>query len=69
MKTVSDFIDELGGTVAVANFLDIAPTTVSSWKTSHSIPKWRMEGVKAFAKKLGKPVPKAFAAPERDAAA
>lgn len=58
--TVEDFIVELGGTVAVANALDLAPTTVSSWKSSGSIPKWRMDGLRAFAAEKGIPVPASF---------
>lgn len=49
--TVADFIKELGGTVAVATALDVAPTTVSSWKSSGSIPRWRIAGIKALARK------------------
>ena len=63
MQTVETFIDDLGGTVAVANALDLAPTTVSSWKSSGSIPKWRMDALKAFASKQGIRVPDVFAKP------
>lgn len=49
MQTVEQFIDELGGTVAVATALELAPTTVSSWKSSGSIPKWRMDGLRQLA--------------------
>ncbi|USA40243.1 hypothetical protein NCF86_03555 [Pelagerythrobacter marinus] len=53
MDTVSQFIDKLGGTVAVANGLDLAPTTVSSWKTSNSIPKWREPALRELAAAQG----------------
>lgn len=53
MRTAADIIEALGGTVAVANALNIAPTTVSSWKSSGSIPQWRMPGVAKLARKLG----------------
>jgi len=49
MQTVEQFIDALGGTIAVATALDLPPTTVSSWKSSGSIPKWRMEGLTRLA--------------------
>lgn len=49
MQTVEQFIDALGGTIAVASALDLAPTTVSSWKASGSIPKWRIEGLRQLA--------------------
>lgn len=57
MQTVEQFIDALGGTVAVATALELAPTTVSSWKASGSIPKWRMDGIRQLAalKKLDVP--------------
>ena len=67
MQTVTEFINTLGGTVAVANALELAPTTVSSWKASGSIPKWRMEGLVRLAQEQGKPVPKTFS--PQDAAA
>ena len=41
MTNISSFIDELGGTVKVAKALDLSPTTVSSWKSSNSVPRWR----------------------------
>lgn len=49
MSNAQQIIDALGGTVAVARALSLAPTTVSSWKQSGRIPKWRMAEVKAFA--------------------
>jgi hypothetical protein len=60
MQTVDQFIDALGGTVAVATALGLANTTVSSWKTSGSIPKWRMEGVRQLAGLKKIEVPEAF---------
>lgn len=40
MKTASEIIDELGGTVAVAKICDIEPSAVSQWRTSKKgIPK------------------------------
>ena len=61
MQTVEQFIDALGGTVAVANALELAPTTVSSWKSSGSIPKWRMEKLLTLAFERGVSVPQANA--------
>jgi len=63
MQTVEQFIDDLGGTVAVASALDLAPTTVSSWKSSGSIPKWRKGELAAFAKTKGLTFPDSFATP------
>lgn len=57
MQTVEQFIDALGGTIAVAAELDLAPTTVSSWKSSGSIPKWRMDGLRRIAAEKGVDVP------------
>ncbi len=70
MQTVEQFIDALGGTVAVATALDLTPSTVSSWKTSGSIPRWRNDGIVKLAKKMGLAVPTEFAPPTaKDAAA
>jgi len=44
-KTVDELIKALGGTTAVAVALFLPPTTVSSWKASNSIPKWRKPGI------------------------
>lgn len=60
MQTVEAFIKALGGTVAVATALDLPPTTVSSWKSSGSIPKWRMDAIRKFAKRKGVQVPEGF---------
>lgn len=59
--TVDDFIKSLGGTVAVATALDLPPTTVSSWKASGSIPRWRMDGLRLLASNHGVRVPDKFA--------
>ncbi len=53
MMTAEQIVEALGGTVSVAKALDLAPTTVSSWKTSGSIPKWRMDGIERLARKSG----------------
>jgi hypothetical protein len=57
MQKAADIINALGGTVAVATALSLAPTTVSSWKSSNSIPKWRMPGVRLLAKDKGVELP------------
>ena len=49
MQNVAAFIDELGGTVKVATALDLSPTTVSSWKSSNSLPRWRRKDLLALA--------------------
>ena len=53
MLTAKQIIEALGGTVAVADALELAPTTVSSWKSAGSIPKWRMPGIVALAELKG----------------
>lgn len=50
MANISSFIDELGGTVKVANALGLSPTTVSSWKSSNSVPRWRRDALLALAR-------------------
>jgi DNA-binding transcriptional regulator YdaS (Cro superfamily) len=49
MQNVTAFIDQLGGTVKVAAALELSPTTVSSWKSSNSIPRWRRKDLLALA--------------------
>ena len=61
MQTISQFIVDLGGTVAVADALGVPPSTVSSWKTSNSIPHWRMEKLSELAKAKRGKLPKAAA--------
>jgi hypothetical protein len=68
MQTVEAFINDLGGTVEVATALELTPSTVSSWKTAGSIPKWRMDGIKKLAKRKGIEVPDSFARPQGAAA-
>jgi len=51
MQNAAEIVEALGGTVAVAKALDIAPTTVSSWKASGRIPPWRMSVIRALAEK------------------
>jgi hypothetical protein len=63
MQTVSEFIDELGGTVAVADALELSPTTVSSWKSSNSIPRWRAKELRLVAAEKGVEYPSEFAPP------
>lgn len=52
MATTSDIIAALGGTSAVARELGLPPSTVSSWKGSARIPKWRMQGIVAMAARI-----------------
>ncbi|WP_373438203.1 carph-isopro domain-containing protein [Sphingobium sp. Z007] len=51
MQNAAEIVEALGGTVAVAKALDIAPTTVSSWKTAGRIPPWRMPVIRALAER------------------
>lgn len=60
MTDAAQFIDALGGTNKVANALALAPTTVSSWKSSGSIPEWRMDKLKRLARKAKVEVPVQF---------
>ena len=53
MMTAEQIVEALGGTVAVAKALDLAPTTVSSWKKSGSIPKWRKPEIEKLASRKG----------------
>lgn len=53
MMTATEIIKKLGGTVQVATALDLTPSTVSSWKKSGNIPKWRMDGVQRLAAEKG----------------
>lgn len=53
MSNISSFIDELGGTVKVANALGLSPTTVSSWKSSNSVPRWRRDALLVLAGEAG----------------
>jgi hypothetical protein len=68
MNTASEIVTALGGTVAVANALDLTPSTVSSWKTSGSIPRWWMPGLEAFAREQGIDLPDRPAKTEGQAA-
>lgn len=53
MNTATQIIDQLGGTSFVAKALDLTPSTVSSWKSSGNIPKWRMDNIKRLAAEKG----------------
>jgi hypothetical protein len=61
MHTIEQFIDALGGTVAVATALELAPTTVSSWKSADSIPKWRRRDLSVLAQAKQVALPSCFA--------
>lgn len=50
MDTVTDIIERLGGTSAVASALALTPSTVSSWKTSGRVPAWRQPALIELAK-------------------
>lgn len=53
MDNAAEIIEKLGGTVSVARALGLAPTTVSSWKQSGKIPKWRLQGIDDLAAEKG----------------
>lgn len=67
MVTVAEFIRSLGGTSKVAKALSIPPQTVSSWKASGNIPKWRRGALFEMAAEQGAPLP-AFTEKRRTAA-
>lgn len=54
MMTATEIIEALGGTVKVATALELTPSTVSSWKTSGNIPRWRMDKLEVLALDMGK---------------
>jgi hypothetical protein len=59
--TVKDFIGELGGTVKVANALDLPISTVSGWNINNSVPSWREPALRALASKKKIEFPASFA--------
>lgn len=56
MLTANQIIDDLGGTKAVADALDLSATTVSSWRPANFIPRWRHEKLLALALAKGVPL-------------
>lgn len=53
MDKVTDVIDALGGTSAVARALNIPASTVSSWKSAGRIPNWRVPTLVKLARAKG----------------
>lgn len=53
MVNVSEAIDALGGTSAVARALSIPASTVSSWRAAGRIPNWRLPALAKMAKAKG----------------
>lgn len=53
MRTVSEIVESLGGTTAVATALVLPETTVSSWKSRGSIPPAHWSPLIAAARKRG----------------
>lgn len=43
--TADQIIVALGGTSAVADKLELTPSTVSSWRTANFIPRWWQESL------------------------
>jgi len=44
IETVAQLVDALGGTTAVANWLDVVPSTISNWKEHGQIPPgWHLQ--------------------------
>ena len=50
---VNKLIDELGGTMAVANMLNIKPPSVSEWKKNEKIPRESMIFLAPIAEIMG----------------
>lgn len=67
MQTVEQLIVALGGTVAVAVEVDAPPSTVSSWKSANSIPRWRMAAIRRLAKRRGVEIAPDFGVKPRQA--
>lgn len=49
MENAADYVNSLGGTVAVAKGLKIPVSTVSSWKATNRIPEWRRPALEQLA--------------------
>lgn len=62
MSTVKSFIDELDGTVKVAEALGLPVSTVSGWNLSNRIPSWREPALRELAQKKGVSFPERFEA-------
>ncbi|CAN1724411.1 protein of unknown function [Hyphomicrobium sp. 1Nfss2.1] len=44
IETVAQLVTALGGTTALANWLDVVPSTVSNWKEHDRIPPgWHLQ--------------------------
>lgn len=44
IETVAQLVSALGGTTAVANWLDVVPSTISNWKEHGQIPTgWHLQ--------------------------
>jgi hypothetical protein len=67
MQTVKQFIDTLGGTVKVADALQLPVSTVSGWNVNNSVPKWRRDALAGLARQSGVTMPDDFATQERAA--
>lgn len=46
---IDQLIHDLGGTVAVAGELGVAPSVVSTWRSTGRVPKWRVDPLKNIA--------------------
>lgn len=53
METAAKIVEALGGTVEVATYCDCAPSSVTNWKDTNSIPRWRKKALLALARKKG----------------
>lgn len=53
MQSVSDIIEKLDGSTAVAKLLHLPATTVASWKDRGSIPVERWSGLVDVARERG----------------
>jgi hypothetical protein len=50
-RTIASIVDELGGTVEVADASGVVPSAVTQWKDKNSVPKWHRESILKLAKK------------------
>jgi hypothetical protein len=50
-RTIASIVDELGGTVEVADASGVVPSAVTQWKDKNSVPRWHRDPILKLAKK------------------
>lgn len=56
-NSIDQFINALGGTVAVAKEHRVGPSVVSSWRKTGKVPNWRVPRIVELALAKGVPLP------------